>query len=260
MVDWRIVSILLVLGQCLLVAMPVVAQDDGLTISVSKQLGYNMGSQIQGTFRIRVRGPENLASVVFRIDGEAIGEITTAPFGFRFKTDDYSPGWHEVDAVATTTDGTTLQSRGLQFQFVSGEAAMQGTVRLVVPILVLVFGAMAVSALVPLLTGRKSQPYDPDGYASEAPRSYGMPGGTVCPKCGRPFGIHWWGLNVSLVGKFDRCPHCGKWGLVRRASRDDLMAAEAAEYTAQTPSTPQSRTTEEEKLREDVEDSRYTAL
>lgn len=258
--NWRVACVVLFFSVLLLVAMPVEAQDDGLTISVSKQMGYNMGSQIQGTFKIRVREPENLASVVFRIDGEVIGEAVTAPFELRFETGDYSPGWHEVDAVGTTGDGKSLQSKVLSFQFVSNEAAMKGAMQLLVPVLVLVFGALAVSAIMPLLSGRKLQPYDPEVYTPDAPRNYGMVGGAVCPKCGRPFGIHWWGLNISFVGKFDRCPHCGKWSLVRRATRDDLMAAEAAEYTEHTPSKLQPQTTEEEKLREHVEDSRYTEL
>ena len=132
--------------------------------------------------------------------------------------------------MGKTADGKTLQSNTLSFQFVSNEAANKSMVRLVVPILVLVFGAMVLSAVVPLITGRKKQPYAPETYTPGEPRSYGVFGGTVCPKCERPFGIHWWGLNISFVGKYDRCPHCGKWSLVRRATREALMAAEAARY------------------------------
>ena len=52
MVNRRIARIVVLLSVCLLVAMPVLGQEDGLTISVSKQFGYNMGSQIQGTFKV----------------------------------------------------------------------------------------------------------------------------------------------------------------------------------------------------------------
>ena len=60
---WRVAWVLFLLGLCVAAALPVQAQEEGLNISESKQFGYNMGSQIQGTFRIRVRGPEDLAVV-----------------------------------------------------------------------------------------------------------------------------------------------------------------------------------------------------
>jgi hypothetical protein len=36
--------------------------------------------------------------------------------------------------------------------------------------------------------------------------------------------MHIWGFNV-VVGKYDRCPHCGKWSLVRRVHPDILAGA-----------------------------------
>ncbi len=253
----RVIGALLVVW--LLAVMPVWAQDEGLSISVSKQFGYNMGSQIQGTFKIRVRGPEDLATVTFLLDGETLGEATTAPFELSFKTDEYAPGWHEVTAVGTTTGGQTLTARTLSFQFVSVDAAGKSMVKLVVPILVLVVIATLATGVFPMLSSRnKAAAYDPTSYTPGEPRNYGMLGGTVCPKCGRPFGIHLWGLNISLVGKFDRCPHCGKWSLVRRASREALLDAEAAEYADHTATTPRPTMSAGEKLREQLDDSRFT--
>jgi len=252
-------GIVALLAVWLLAAMPVLAQDEGLSISVSKQFGYNMGSQIQGTFKIRVRGPEDLVSVAFLLDGETLGEATTAPFELSFKTDRYAPGWHEITAVGTTASGQTLTARTLSFQFVSAEAAGQSMVKLLVPILVLVVITTLATGVFPLLSGRKkATPYDPASYTPGKPRDYGILGGAVCPKCGRPFGIHFWGLNVSLVGKFDRCPHCGKWSLVRRASREALIEAEAAEYAQNTAAAPRPVLAAEEKLREQLDDSRFT--
>ena len=246
------------LAVCALTAMPAWAQKDGLSISVSKQFGYNLGSQIQGTFKIRVRGPEDLAVVTCLIDAEPLGEATSEPFEFTFKTGDYAPGWHTITAVGTTTGGQTLTARTLNFQFVTAQAAGEGTAKLIVPIVVFALIATIATAVFPMLGGRKkaATTYDPASYVSGEPRNYGVLGGVVCPKCGRPFGMHWWGFNV-LAGKYDRCPHCGKWSVVRRASREALMAAEAAEYAAHTEPTPKPVPNAEEKLREQLEDSRF---
>lgn len=255
---WRVVAALLVVW--FLGVVPVGAQEDGLSISVSKQFGYNMGSQIQGTFKIRVRGPEDLAVVSFLLDGETLGEATAAPFDLSFRTDDYAPGWHEITAVGKTTGGQTLTTRTLSFQFVTADAAGKGMIQILVPILVLVVIITVATGLFPMLSGRRkpSALYDPTAYTPGEPRSYGLLGGVVCPKCGRPFGMHWWGLNISLVGKFDRCPHCGKWSFVRRASREALLAAEAAEYAEHTAATPRPTVSTEQKLRESLDDSRFT--
>ncbi len=256
---WSVVRVLFLLGLCVAMALPVWAQEEGLSISVSKQFGYNMGSQIQGTFRIRVRGPEDLVAVTFLLDGETLGEAMAAPFDLSFKTDEYTPGWHEITAVGKTASGQSLTARALSFQFVSADAAGKGVVQIIVPVLVLVVVATVATAIFPMLTGRKqSSAYDPATYTSGEPRSYGLLGGVVCPKCGRPFGMHWWGLNISFVGKFDRCPHCGKWSLVHRASREALIDAEAAEHAAHTASTPRPTPHAEEKLREQLDDSRFT--
>ena len=256
----RVVGTWWLLVVCLLVAMPVLGQDGGLTIAVHKRFGYNMGSQIQGSFSIKARGPEDLATVTFTIDGAPLATMTAPPFEAAFQTRDYDLGWHEIAAEGTTAGGEALESPPLRFQFVSPEAVTKGMVRLLVPVLILIVGAIVLSAVVPLFTGRNKQPRSPEAYTPGEPRSYGMFGGTVCPKCGRPFGLHWWGLNVGLFSKYDRCPHCGKWSLVRRASREALVAAEAAESAARAATIAPPQLTEEEALREQLEDSRYTEL
>ena len=82
------------------------------------------------------------------------------------------------------------------------------------------------------------------------PRRYGLMGGAICPKCGRPFPRHWWGLNAGL-GKFDRCDNCGRWSIVRAEPFDKLRAAEAAEieHAAVAP-----ELSPEEKLRRQLEE------
>jgi Zn ribbon nucleic-acid-binding protein len=59
-------------------------------------------------------------------------------------------------------------------------------------------------------------------------KSHGIYGGAICPRCGRPFSRHWWAPNL-VAGKFDRCPHCGKWHFSTRATPQMLARAEESD-------------------------------
>ena len=89
-------------------------------------------------------------------------------------------------------------------------------------------------------------------------RKYGITGGAICSKCHRPYAIHWWALNAGIGSKLDRCDFCGHWGLVRRASREDLARAEAAELQMAQPEKPIQAESEEQKLKAMLDESRYT--
>ena len=120
----------------------------------------------------------------------------------------------------------------------------------VVGALALVGVLVVVFTVIDIRRGRKS--HTPLGAA----RRYGLMGGTVCPKCGRPFSRHWWAPN-ALAGKLDHCPHCGRWSVVRALPLDQLRAAEAAELQNAQPATPLPNLSPEEKLRRQLDDSRY---
>jgi hypothetical protein len=77
----------------------------------------------------------------------------------------------------------------------------------------------------------------------------------VCGRCGFPFsrGI----LAPNLVfGKLERCPHCGKWAIVRRAFPAELADAEERYHEAQ-QETGKVEVDEQESLRRSLEDSRF---
>ena len=82
-----------------------------------------------------------------------------------------------------------------------------------------------------------------------------MLGGGICPKCKRPFALHIFGLNL-IAGKFDRCPYCGRWSLVRRLPLEELRRAEAVERQAEKSAASLPDDSEEE-YRKQVDDSRY---
>jgi DNA-directed RNA polymerase subunit RPC12/RpoP len=244
----------LVLGFSALIVSGVAAQQAaGLSLGLSRNFGYSSGTgKIQGQFTLKASGPANLQRVTFYIDDQQMGEATQSPFNFSFNTGSYSPALHNLSAVGDTSDGQELRSNVITAQFITSQEANQSTMRIVLPILVVVLGAILLSALIPVLPTRGKTQSLPPG----AQRSYGVMGGTICPKCGRPFSIQFWGINL-LTGKLNRCPYCGKWSIVRRRSMDDLRAAEQAELDQASSEAIPSPLSEEEKLRKELDNSKY---
>lgn len=231
---------------------PARAQDEELTLYVRRNFGYGGGSQIQGNFRLEVEGPANLVSVTYLIDDAVLATTTEPPFRVDFVTDDYPNGWHTLKAVGQTADGRTLVSNTRRFEFVPPSVGLEVAGR----IAVFTFAGVAVVFLIVIavqafVLGRNRTALPPG-----APRSYGLFGGAICPRCGRPFPLHLWGLNAG-AGKFDRCDHCGKWSLVRRASPEELRAAEAAERMQARPETPFTEPDPEERLRRKLDETKY---
>ncbi len=245
-------SAILLVGYLFIGIGTVDAQNEAeLTLGLSKILGYALAGDIQGTFILKASSPQELSRVVFFLDGEVIGEDDKAPFQIRFTTDDYSLGLHVLSAVGYISSGGELHSNEIKVNFVGAEQGWQMGVKLVLPILVVLAIGMLVSFVLPSVLGRGRTVRLPLG----APRQYGILGGTICPKCRRPFSIHWWGMNL-VVGRLDRCPYCGRWSVVRRASRDELTMAEAAELEA-AGSGEIATLSEEERLRRDLAESRF---
>ena len=233
----------------LLLARPsqlVAAQEDEpqLELRLSRDFGYGSGLQIQGRFSYRVSGPDDLVRVQFLLDDEVIGEATEPPFRLRFQTGDYELGWHTLSAVGYTADGRELRSETLQRNFVPA----QNSIYIIIAAAGLIVAFRAVSYF---LTRDRS--------GGQQRQGYGIYGGAVCPKCGRPFSRHWWSPGL-LVGRLDRCPHCGKWSLVSRATPQMLASAEAFARELDEEAQAEVEMVEEdeqEKLRRRIEESRY---
>ena len=232
---------------------PAFAQSDELQLFVRRNFGYGGGDQIQGSFSMEATGPADLASVTFKVDAQVVDTVTRAPFKVNFSTDTYGLGWHTLTAQGQTSSGRALAAAPRRFEFVSATTGFEAAGRIVLPVLgLLVIIALVAIAGIVLDTRRSRQSPTPLG----APRRYGILGGAICPKCDRPFSIHWWGLNAGL-SKLDRCPHCGRWSTVRPLPLEQLRAAEAAERTAARPDSPVVELSPEEKLRRQLDDSRY---
>jgi hypothetical protein len=229
-------------------------EDEELRLRMNRDFGYAAigGGQIQGTFSMIVSGPENLSRVVFYIDDQIMEEVDEAPFNLRFVTDNYPLGIHSLSATGFTDDGRELHSNIISTEFVSPGQGSGTAILIVGAMLGVIVLGVGIAFLFGNVLGKGKKTDLPLG----APRNYGALGGTICPKCSRPFSIHIYGLNL-LIGKFDRCPYCGKWSIVRQYILSELKQAEAAELEwastdAQVPSGKK-----EEDLLKDLEDSRY---
>lgn len=233
------VSILLI---CLIIPLSVFAQDEpALELRLSRDNGYGLGSQMQGSFSYRVSGPDNLLRVEYLMDGEVIGESTSEPFRYRFVTDNFELGLHEMSAVGYTDNGQRLESNVIRGQFVSPQVSSR--------LIYVVLGILAVSLGARFLFFRNS--------SGTTKKGYGAFGGSVCSNCGRPFARHWWALNL-IATRFDRCPHCGKWQGTRPATAEQLAEAEEFEASLSgVPDRPESEADAQEKLRKQLEDSRF---
>lgn len=245
------VALLIAALLSLLVITAVSAQTEELTLSFSRDFGYSFGTgDIQGAFSMKVSGPADLARVAFYIDDTKIGEDAEPPFRLQFNTDNYPLGVHKMYAVGYSTIGREYRSKVVTANFVSADEGWQAASKIIIPLVAVVFGAILLSVIVPMLTGRGKREELPLG----AERKYGIHGGGICPKCKRPFVLHLWGLNLGF-SKLDRCPYCGKWSVVRALSLAKLREAEQAELEQARGQVPEI--SEEERLKKELDDSKY---
>jgi hypothetical protein len=225
-----------------------------LELRLSRDFGYSgFNNDIQGLFTLKIKDPpENLVRVVFLIDSMSMGEDTQAPFSLQFNTDSYPLGNHKLNAHGYTTEGDELNSNVIQVQFVPAGSGMDSVVKLVVPMVGLIILIGLIAVFLPLLLSKGKIASTPLG----TPRKYGIGGGAICPKCNRPFPLRLWWINLGFK-KIDRCPYCGKWSYVQPSSLADLRAAETAELAQAQPENPINGESETDKLKKDLDDSRF---
>lgn len=231
----------------------VFAQQDQseLSIRLRRDFGYGgFGNDIEGLFTIIPSGPGDLAQVRFYIDGQLMAEVREAPFNHQFRTGEYELGLHTIHAIGITAEGEELRSNEISAQFVAPEVGRNAAVTIVLVVLGLILGVMIISGLVTMLTRRGSK------TAGAVPTSYGLLGGTVCPNCSKPFARHWWGLNL-VTGKLDRCPHCGKWSMTRRAYPEQLRLAEEIMRQEQGPRVEKPSVEKSQDYQRELDESKY---
>lgn len=224
-------------------AQSVFAQSE-LVLGINRDFGYGgFDNKIQGLFTLTATGSDDLASVDFYIDEELIGSASQSPFRLQFSTNGYSPGEHRFHATGHLSSGAEVQSNEIVRVFLTKDESINSAVGFVFPLIGFILIVMIAAAVIPALLGKK-----------EKVGEYGFLGGTVCPKCGMPFSLRIMGINW-LGGKLQRCPHCGKWSVVRRASPEALAASEARWRGEDQSSNPSD--SDKERTRRQIDDSRY---
>ncbi len=210
-------AILLLVSLLLPLQLAAAQEGETLYLRVRKDFGFGLGQQIQGSFTLSASGTADLHSVDFRIDDAVVFQDDEPPFEYQFHTSDFELGVHHIQAVGATSASGIVQSEVLQFEFVSADQSWEAAKSVIIPLFILIVIIALIGISVITLMDRKK------GFRIG---EYGASGGAVCSRCGLPFSRHV--LSINLVfGKLERCPHCGRWGLVRRATVDELNLAES---------------------------------
>lgn len=222
-------------------------------LNVSRDFGYGGGADIKGLFSLSVIGPEGVTSVTYLIDDTIMATVNEETFKFQFNTSQYDFGWHDLSAQVTNGSGEVFTTPARHLNFVTSEIESQAMTGMILPIFGLIIGVMVVVGLIQFAVMRKR---NPAGVEPGTQRNYGFAGGSICRKCGRPTPRHIWGFNIG-IGKFDRCENCGRWSVMQAAPLEILRAAEIAEKASENSKPTIAEKTDEEKLRELIDKSKY---
>ena len=220
------------------------AKDGSLQLKLRRTFGYSWGSDIQGSFLLSAEGPGDLEQVTFYVDDQVLESVSAPLFQARLHTGDYTLGAHRLWAEGTLGDGSEVVSNEIVAEFVDPSAGWESAAGMLTPILVVIGLAIGVGAVFTAVSSRKYKP-----------GVYGSSGGAICPRCNLPLSRHFLAPNLGIAKKLERCPHCGKWSRMPRASAEQLAAAEARLLGEVAPeATPEVQA---ESLRRRVDDSRF---
>jgi DNA-directed RNA polymerase subunit RPC12/RpoP len=241
-------SFIISLIMCLIGFSIAIAQADELSLKLSRDWGYGgLNGDIQGLFSMHVSGPPDLVKVEFYIDDNKMGEVDKPPFDLQFNTDAYGLGVHKLHALGYSSTELKYFSNAISANFVP----KQNVMKFILPVIIVVLISILISNLLPILISRKKK-----NIPSGAERNYGINGGSICPKCGRPFPLPLFSMNMGL-SKLTVCPSCGKWIMVKRKSIDVLRQAERDELIRSRGRDFAENSTEDEKIINDLEDSKF---
>lgn len=216
-----------------------------LTLRLNRDFGSSFGTRISGTFSARVNAPDEVVRVAFFIDDTQIGVDSEAPFRLQFRTSTYGLGIHTIQAIGYTQGGEELASNQLQREFISSSSGISQALWIVIPLLIISLGGRYISSRIA----------NNDRRGTGKPTIDGPLGGTICPKCNKPFAIHLWSLRLVTV-RGDRCPHCGKWSIVHRMPSDVLNASLDAMEAVDATDSPLDDS-DDSDLQQKLDDSRF---
>lgn len=212
------------------------------TLKLVRDFGYGSGSDIQGRMTLYLGGDlSTITKVVYYMDDEIMAEVLQEPFKLAFNTDDYGPGVHEMRAEISSNDGKVTLAGPIVYNFLSASDSGERTTTMIVIIIGITLAAMGLSWFI---SSRQK------GGVSATGGMYGL---AVCNRCGKTFPRSFFGMNI-VVGKFERCPHCGKWQITRRASPMEIAWADQQSHPEETPKVA------EKPEKDDLDESRFIDL
>jgi hypothetical protein len=241
----------LALAICLLIPLTTVlaqAQDSELQIHLRRTFGYRAGSQIQGRFTLELSNDLELVEVTYLIDGNSLASASASPYRVSFSTGDFPPGKHVLSAVGSDSSGARFDSQRLELTFVTAEQGWQTGGRIAGWVLGVVLVLMLIGALGTNVLSRGKAPFKAG--------TYGAAGGAVCGRCQLPFSRHVLSPNL-MIGKLERCPHCGRIAIVPRASRVALDQAEERYRQDGEQGKRATGSEREQSFQQRLEDSRF---
>ncbi len=252
---FSIFSLVVLVMLLALTAFPAFAQQEEFRLGVTRVFGYSSGDEINGSIKLYIVGTaSSIKSVEYFIDGKSMGSGTAPSFDLTFQTTNYPEGYHDLSATIQTQDGRTVNVAARKFNFVTTQAGLSAAGKFIIPILGIIAIILVIGVGSQVLFFKKKFANMPPGTQ----RNYGLRGGTICPRCKRPYALHWWALNAGIRTRFDRCDFCGKWAVVSPKSIEELRAAERMEVEASADAIPMAEKTEDEKLREMIDKSKYS--
>jgi len=211
-------------------------------LRLRRDWGYGMGSDIQGQLTLSLQGDTSqVEQVTFYFNGVKAFEQTEAPFRFSFNTNQFPAVINTMRADVLTRDGKLYTTLPLSYNFLSSKDANKNTGLLVGGIIGV---ALLITALSFVITSR--------GQGKDG-KTGGMFGLAICKECGQTFPRSIFGMNI-VVGKYERCPHCGKWQVTVPASEAEIAEAN---WASQPEPVSISESSHE---RDELEESRFIDL
>jgi hypothetical protein len=202
-----------------------VAAQPAISLSISKNNGYNLGSDINGQFVVNAQVSSNVVRVEFYLNGTLQYNDTSAPFSWSFNTNNYPLGRAEITAVAYDSSGQQ-KTAALEQNFVETPVFFST----ILPVIVIAVAIIAVGSSV--------------WYRTRHPTSKLV----KCPSCGNIYSPS----SISLVrigpSRLRKCPKCGKTffgGNLKDSPKPEEKSSASDTLT------------EEERLKRDIEDSKY---
>jgi rRNA maturation protein Nop10 len=218
-----------------------------IRLHLRRTFGYQGGDKIQGRFSLQISGEDEITSVDYLIDDEIMASLSEPPFEISFSTSSYLPGEHFMQAVATNLEAEQLDSQIIRLTFITAEQSWKSAGRIAAWILV--------GALIIMFVGIFGAGWLSKERGRFEPGVYSAAGGAVCKRCKLPFSRHFLSPNL-LLGKLERCPHCGRIAIVPRANRASLEVAEER-YREDRVKGQREVRWEEDELKQRLDDTRY---